>query len=191
MSNNILLIGTILTKNCIFVIVKIFIIMKVTSLSIVLILFCYISLAQNVPQPEKQSDILFKTTVFDFGDIEYMGGAKCDFIFKNISKTPVALTNVKASCGCTSPEWSKEPIKKRKKGVVTVSYDTKRIGKFSKTIYVYTNASQQPIMLRIKGNVLAQEGSEDGKPKEMNKHSVDKHKKVDAKEQKIEKTIKE
>lgn len=122
-----------------------------------IIIFLFLSvnlLAQNGPTPEKQSDILFKITNYDFGDIEYMEEAKYEFIFKNISKRPIAITNVKASCGCTSPEWSKEPIRKRKKGSIVVTYDTKRSGKFNKSVYVYTDRSEQPIQLRIRGNVV-------------------------------------
>jgi hypothetical protein len=113
--------------------------------------------AQDGIVPANQSDILFKVVSVDMGEITYMGEAKCEFIFKNISDRPIAITNVRASCGCTSPEWSKEPIRKKKKGSITVTYDTKRIGKFSKSVYVYTDRSEQPVQLKIKGNVLRPE----------------------------------
>ena len=128
--------------------------MKTTILAIGILLVSILSFAQDELNPEKQSDIIFKTTVYDFGEIPFGEEAKYNFVFKNISKAPIALTNVKASCGCTSPEWSKEPIAKRKKGSIIITYDTKRTGNFNKTIYVYTNNSEQPVLLRVKGTVL-------------------------------------
>lgn len=105
-------------------------------------------------QPAKPVDIVFEKTIIDFGDIPYKSEAKAVFVFKNISAKPIALTNVKASCGCTTPEWSKEPIKKKKKGQIVVTYDTQRIGNFNKTISVFTDRQDNPVQLQIKGNVL-------------------------------------
>jgi hypothetical protein len=161
--------------------------MKTTILGIIILLVNIISFAQNGENPEKPSDIIFKTTVYDFGNIPYGEEAKCTFVFKNISKESIAITNVKASCGCTSPEWSKEPIKKRKKGNITVAYDTKRIGKFSKTIYVYTNNSEQAVLLRVKGNVMnpEQDNISEGEDKQINKASNNKGSKSFNKAQKV------
>ncbi len=153
--------------------------MKTIKLSIFLILVCIFANAQEEQLPEKQSVILFNTTVYDFGNIPYNSEAKYEFIFKNISKESIALTNVRASCGCTSPEWSKEPIKKRNKGKVTITYDTRRVGNFSKSIYVYTNKSDQPVLLRVKGTVLspttedttAKQAQKSSKPVKVSKNS--------------------
>ncbi len=107
--------------------------------------------------PTKPTDIAFEKTTYDFGDIPFKSEAKAVFVFKNISAKPIALTNVKASCGCTVPEWSKEPVKKNKKGQIIVTYDTQRVGNFNKTISVFTDRQDNPIQLQIKGNVLAPE----------------------------------
>lgn len=154
MSNNIFAISIMIVKNSNFANIKNNKPMKTTILAIGILLVSVLSFAQDELNPEKQSDIIFKTTVYDFGEIPFGEEAKYNFVFKNISKAPIALTNVKASCGCTSPEWSKEPIAKRKKGSITITYDTKRTGNFNKTIYVYTNNSEQPVLLRVKGTVL-------------------------------------
>jgi hypothetical protein len=63
------------------------------------------------------------------------------------------LTKVRASCGCTTPSWPKEPIKSGKTGTIKVKYNTRIKGNFSKSIRVYSNAKNSPILLRIKGQV--------------------------------------
>ncbi len=125
-----------------------------------LVLFISLSFAQNSeePLPAKNSYISFKSVVYDFGTLEYGAEAKGEYTFKNISKETVKLTNVKASCGCTGTEWPREEIKKNKKETISVTYDTKRVGKFHKTIYVYVDKAENPIQLQIKGTVLPKEG---------------------------------
>ncbi len=110
---------------------------------------------ENAENVEKRSSILFKNMVYDFGAMEKGGDASCTFSFKNISKNPVTITNVKTSCGCTAAEYSKEPIAKKKKGFINVRYDSNRVGKFTKTIKVYVDGSSTPIQLEIRGTILA------------------------------------
>jgi hypothetical protein len=61
---------------------------------------------------------------------------------------------VQTSCGCTIPEWTREPVKKRKSGVVNVHYNTHVTGNFIKSITVYSNAATSPVTLKIKGTVV-------------------------------------
>ena len=98
-------------------------------------------------------EIYFKNTTHNYGTIEQNGNGICEFTFKNTGKEPLLLTNVRASCGCTTPTWPKEPIKKGKKGTIVVKYNTKIIGSFSKTITVYSNAKTSPVKLKITGAV--------------------------------------
>jgi hypothetical protein len=104
---------------------------------------------------EKRSSIVFDKLVHDFGSLEKGGDASCVFTFKNISKKPVTLTNVKTSCGCTAADWPKEPVAKKKKGTIKVKYDSNRIGKFTKTIKVYIDGEENPIQLEIRGTILS------------------------------------
>ena len=99
--------------------------------------------------------ISFNETEHDFGIIgEKDGNANFDFILKNNSNEPVVITKVTASCGCTTPVWSGEPILQKKTGTVSVSYNPLgRIGSFAKTITVYVN-QLSPIYLKIKGEVV-------------------------------------
>ena len=65
------------------------------------------------------------------------------------------MSRVHASCGCTTPTWTKEPIEPGKKGSVTVAYNPLgRPGVFTKTITVFTNASEENVTLLIKGEVI-------------------------------------
>lgn len=104
---------------------------------------------------EKRSSILFDKLVHDFGTMEKGGDASCVFTFKNVTKKPVTLTNVKTSCGCTAADWPKEPIEKKKKGSIKVKYDSNRIGKFTKTIKVFIEGEENPIQLEIKGTIVS------------------------------------
>ncbi len=104
---------------------------------------------------EKRSSILFDKLVHDFGTMEKGGDASCVFTFKNVTKKPVTLTNVKTSCGCTAADWPKEPIAKKKKGSIKVKYDSNRIGKFTKTIRVYIDGNENPIQLEIRGTIVS------------------------------------
>ena len=91
----------------------------------------------------------------DFGVItESAGVVTCDFLIKNTGTTPVVITKVTTSCGCTAPDWSKEPIASGKDGYVKVTFNPKGYdGDFTKTLVVFTNGNPQSIRLKIKGNV--------------------------------------
>lgn len=78
------------------------------------------------------------------------------FEFKNDSKTPAIIQGVQTSCGCTTANKPEEPIKPGKKSEISVKYDTKRVGQFTKTITITSNVSE-PIVLTIRGTVLPQE----------------------------------
>lgn len=102
-----------------------------------------------------QSSIQFKKTEHDYGTLkEEQGKASYDFIFTNVSKKPIKLQNVQASCGCTTPTWTKEEVKPGKTGKITAEYETTgRPGPFDKSITVTVEGDPNPIVLKIKGNV--------------------------------------
>ncbi len=106
-----------------------------------------------------QPKITFKTIDFDFGNIkEDKGIATAEFDFKNTGNQPLIVNNVKASCGCTTPEWNKEPIAPGKSGTIKVAYNPQnRPGAFMKSINVYSNTDPSVINLTIKGTVEPRE----------------------------------
>lgn len=114
--------------------------------------FCQEEINTN-QDTKNHPEIYFENTTHNYGTIEYKGDGTCEFTFKNTGKEPLLLTNVKASCGCTTPTWPKSPIKKGKKGTIVVKYNTRIIGSFTKTIRVYSNAKSSPVTLRITGTV--------------------------------------
>lgn len=81
--------------------------------------------------------ITFADTIHDFQNIEQFSEATYTFIFKNTGKANIVISNVRTSCGCTTPDWTREPIKKNKPGAVKVSYNTGILGSFHKTIDVF------------------------------------------------------
>ncbi len=117
-------------------------------------LFCVITFHLQA-QTEKSKPV-FKETTYNFGDIKEEGGkVSHQFVFTNLGKKPVIIENVTATCGCTTPSWSKAPVKPGEQGEITVVYNPRnRPGSFNKTIRVFMNASQAPQALRISGNVL-------------------------------------
>ena len=105
---------------------------------------------------QQGATISFDDEGHNFGEIkESDGPVTYEFIFSNTGSTPLVLTNVKASCGCTTPTWSKEPIRPGEKGFVKVAYNPRnRPGGFNKTVTVTTNATPPRKVLRISGEVL-------------------------------------
>lgn len=89
---------------------------------------------------------------------EEAGSQKFDFVVSNTGNAPLVIQNIVASCGCTIPEWTKQPIAAGEKGKITAIYDPRdRPGKFSKTLTVYTNSKPEVQVLVIKGEVVARE----------------------------------
>jgi hypothetical protein len=97
--------------------------------------------------------IAFDTISHDFGEIPFSDSAEFEFVFINTGNAPLIVSHVKSTCGCTVPEWSKEPVKSGSQGVIRVKYDTHRVGRFAKSIYVYSNAANGVQKLSITGVV--------------------------------------
>ena len=98
-------------------------------------------------------------TEHDFGTFKEEAGRQTfDFVVTNTGTNPLMIQNVVASCGCTTPEWTKSPIPAGGKGKVTAIYDPKdRPGPFNKTLSVYTNSQPEIVVITIKGEVTPRE----------------------------------
>ncbi|MDR1370714.1 MAG: DUF1573 domain-containing protein [Dysgonamonadaceae bacterium] len=120
----------------------------------ILVILCAI-FASTVAFAQGKPVAKFEKTTHDYGQVsEEDGNVSYKFVFTNEGDAPLVITNVTASCGCTTPEWTKEPIAPKTKGSVTVTYGAKgRPGPISRTVSVYTNQGDAPIVLSIKGNV--------------------------------------
>ncbi len=101
------------------------------------------------------AEITFENEMHDYGTIKQGADGSCEFKFKNTGKEPLVIANAHGSCGCTVPTWPKEPIMKGQTGVIKVHYDTKRVGAFTKTVTLTSNAKTDTKVLTIKGVVEA------------------------------------
>lgn len=104
-----------------------------------------------------QGSLRFTRSVWDFGTIrEADGKVSCSFEYVNRGNQPVVIDQVNVSCGCTTPEFSRKPIKAGERGQLKVTFDpTNRAGEFSKDITVFTGGRRHRTTLRITGNVIA------------------------------------
>lgn len=105
-------------------------------------------------QAQSTAKMEFKSEVIDYGEIAKGSDGVRTFEFKNTGNTPLVITNVSSSCGCTVPKKPEEPIQPGETGEIQVKYDTKRVGPIRKTITVYSNAEEPAKSLKIKGKVL-------------------------------------
>ena len=123
-------------------------------------LFLLLSMAGLTASSQySQTKIQITSTVHDFGVFKEEGGRQTfDFIVTNTGNNPLIIQKVAASCGCTTPEWTKQPIPPGGKGKVTAIYDpANRPGVFDKTLTVYSNTVPATTVLTIKGEVTPRE----------------------------------
>lgn len=116
----------------------------------------------------QQAVLTFVTTEHDFGKInEADGRVSYVFEFTNEGMEPLVLSNVRASCGCTTPTWTKTPVEPGQKGNITVTYNPNgRPGRFQKTVTITSNATEPTKKLYIKGEVIPKQA------KPVNKYPV-------------------
>ena len=125
------------------------------TLSMVLASFLMLNTV-NAQELQSGAIIEFEKDVHDYGTIQQNANGTYEFKFKNTGNEPLTISNAKGSCGCTVPEWPKEPIAPGESGVIKVKYDTKRVGPFGKSVTIQSNATNEPVKtLRIRGTVEA------------------------------------
>lgn len=128
--------------------------MKIT-LTLLMAIFSCLPLLNQAQMATGKSRISFEKLQHNFGSFkEEQGPQTFSFNFKNEGSVPLILNNVQASCGCTTPEWTRQPVAPGAKGMIKVSYDPRnRPGKFNKTIRVTSNAENPDVVLTILGEV--------------------------------------
>ena len=141
--------------------------MKKLFLSLLLVAGFTTLNAQEVQKPEilKKTDVVqadenlvnatidFESKVVDYGVIEHNSDGERKFVFTNNGTESLKIKNAKGSCGCTVPTWPRELIAPGVTAEIGVKYATNRVGKFTKTITLTTNASKKPVILTVKGEV--------------------------------------
>lgn len=98
--------------------------------------------------------LVFENETIDYGTIQKGADGKREFILTNNGNKPLTITNAQGSCGCTVPTKPDGPVAPGAKAAIGVKYDTNRVGPFTKTVTITSNASETPKVLTIKGNVV-------------------------------------
>lgn len=129
--------------------------MKKLMITMSLMIFAVIALNAQTATNNDGPEIKFDKLEHDYGTITQGGDGNCVFKFKNIGNEVLVISDVRKSCGCTTPTWNKEPILPGQSGVIKVGYNTNNIGQFSKNVTVLSNAITATVVLVIKGNVVA------------------------------------
>ena len=128
---------------------------KIANILLILLIAFQVSVPANIDQGEA-AKVKFDKTVHDFGKVKK--GTKnlsCDFVYTNTGNAMLFISRVKKSCGCTVPEYSKEPLMPGQSATIKVGYTTTDIvGVFNKKITVFTNAVNNVVVLTIKGEVV-------------------------------------
>jgi hypothetical protein len=122
-----------------------------------------VSLAFAQTKPAPGSKVSGPATVWDkmehnFGDIPKDVPVAVSFTVKNTGNAPLIISDVRPSCGCTTPSYTKDPILPGKTGVVKAQYNAAAGGPFNKTITVITNGVKPNEVLTIKGSVIENNG---------------------------------
>ena len=109
------------------------------------------------PSTKSQSatNIEFRNTEINMGTLYQNQPGTAIFYFENTGNSPLIIYSAEAGCGCTQPEYPKEPLPPGKKGEVKVTYDAKAPGKFIKSVTIYHNGDNNFDILKISGTVVA------------------------------------
>ena len=126
-----------------------------------LVLFTLNMSAQNDKQLAMNTSssgvFTFENEVIDYGTINQNTDGNRVFKFKNTGNQPIIISKIKSSCGCTVASKPSKPIMPGETSEINIKYDTKRIGAFSKTITITSNANQPIKQLKIKGKIVKED----------------------------------
>lgn len=114
------------------------------------------SLASKTEKP-KTAAFEWKTVSHDFGKIPQGKPVTAEFKFKNSGTVPLVISNAQGSCGCTVPEYTKEPIAPGKEGIIKATFNAAAGGPFNKTVTITANTEKGQETLTVKGEVVSAE----------------------------------
>ena len=139
--------------------------MKIDFSHIYWIIFSALSLIPNLLHAQQTTNedsaafaqIFVEKSDFNFNELNQGEKAEHIFIFKNVGNIPLIINNVLSTCGCTVPEWPKEPILPQEEGMIKVVFDSSsKIGRQNKVITIRSNSKEGDYRLRISAMVLPQ-----------------------------------
>jgi hypothetical protein len=103
---------------------------------------------------DARASINWKVTSYDFGKIEQNIPVTIEFEFENNSLVPLIINYVRPTCGCTVADYPKEPVQPGKSSRITINYNARNLGHFTKSVIVSSNASEGDTQLVITGEVI-------------------------------------
>jgi hypothetical protein len=144
---------------------------KMITITIIAMLFVYTNTHAQTVSNETTAKVEAKAnpngpvakydkTVHEFADLTQGVPGTASFTLTNEGKEPLIIASANASCGCTNLAYGKDPILPGKSTTISATYNAAAVGPFTKTITVRTNASDQPVVLQIKGKVVPKTGTE-------------------------------
>jgi len=104
--------------------------------------------------PASMANFKWEKTTHNFGKIAQGKPVTIDFTFTNDGKSPLVISNVRGSCGCTVTKYTKEPIARGKTGMVKATFNAAAMGAFNKSVRVTANVEGGNETLFIKGEVI-------------------------------------
>jgi hypothetical protein len=127
--------------------------MKKMLLLVCFAAFAFGTQAQTATETKPAETLQLKETAYNFGKIQQGRPVTHNFEIVNTGKEPLMLENVQASCGCTTPEWSKDAIQPGASSIIKVGYNAANEGAFTKSITIQYNSNQTKVMT-ISGTVF-------------------------------------
>lgn len=101
-----------------------------------------------------QGKLTVKQTTYNFGKVAQGKPVTAEFVLTNTGNAPVVINNATASCGCTTPLYSKDPVQPGKSTIVKATYNAATMGAFNKSVTVYSNAENSNLALTLTGEVV-------------------------------------
>ena len=136
--------------------------MKKYILMVAMLLAAVTGFAQEEVKPKDKGEMKFEKTRHNFGVFSQdTAVVSHEFVFTNVGKSPLIIHQANASCGCTVPEYTLEPIMPGEKGKISVTYNGKnrRPGVFRKSVTIHNNGRQSPIRIYIEGEMIESENA--------------------------------
>ena len=134
--------------------------MKKMIVFVTMMCVAFVGFAQEEIKDRNKGEMKFEHTRHDFGVFaQDTAVVTHEFVFTNVGKSPLIIHQANASCGCTVPEYTLEPIMPGEKGKITVTYNGKgrRPGVFRKSITIHNNGKQTPVRIYIEGEMIGEE----------------------------------
>jgi archaellum component FlaF (FlaF/FlaG flagellin family) len=103
---------------------------------------------------KSNAKMTFESMAVDYGTVSQNSEPLRLIKFTNTGSDPLVIKNARGSCGCTVPNWPKDPILPGQSSSIEVRYDTNRIGKINKSITITTNEGDEPHMIQVIGEIM-------------------------------------